>query len=72
MVALLAEANASSTPVIVFCCLATLVLGSWGWGKYREYQAEKRSEEIRNLYATVHSTAQATGKTTDRRTSSPA
>jgi hypothetical protein len=55
MVALLAEAGASSTPIIVFCCLAALVLGSWGWGKYREFQAEKRSEDLRNLYASVHS-----------------
>lgn len=66
----LAAAGESSTPVIVFCALAALVLGSWGWGKYREYQAEKRSEEQRNLYASVHTAA--SGKKTDRRTSSPA
>lgn len=57
-------------PIIVFCVLAALVLGSWGWSKYREIQTARRSEEIRNLYATVHTAA--TGKTTDRRTSSPA
>ena len=42
-------------PIIVFSVLATLVLGSWGWSKYREYQTAKRSEDLRNLYATVHS-----------------
>jgi hypothetical protein len=71
MVGYLTAATGSSTPVIVFCALAALVLGSWGWGKYREYRAAKRSEEIRNLYATVHAD-RVTGKTTDRRTSSPA
>jgi len=55
MVALLADENASSTPIIVFCCLAALVLGSWGWGKYREFQAQKKSEDLRHLYASVHS-----------------
>jgi len=55
MVGLLAVASESSTPVIVFCGLAALVLGSWGWSKYREFQAEKRSEDLRNLYASVHS-----------------
>ena len=54
MVALLAETQ-SSTPVYVFIGLAALVLGSWGWGKYREFQAEKRSRDLRNLYASVHS-----------------
>jgi predicted negative regulator of RcsB-dependent stress response len=55
MVGLLAFANESSAPVIVFCVLAALVLGSWGWTKYREIQAEKRSADLRNLYASVHS-----------------
>jgi hypothetical protein len=54
MVGLLAETS-SSTPVVVFFCLAALVLGSWGWGKFREFQAAKRSEDLRNLYASVHS-----------------
>ena len=55
MVGLLAAATESSMPIVVFCGLAALVLGSWAWGEFREYQANKRSEEIRNLYATVHS-----------------
>jgi len=55
MVGLLAFANESSMPFIVFCCLAALVLGSWGWSKFRDFQAEKRSEDLRNLYASVHS-----------------
>lgn len=71
MAGLLTAATESSMPVLVFGALAALVLGSWAWGKYREYQAGKRSEEIRNLYATIHS-ERVTGKTTDRRTSSPA
>jgi hypothetical protein len=54
MVGLLAFANESSAPVIVFCSLAALVLGSWGWTKYREVRAEKQSQELRNLYASVH------------------
>jgi hypothetical protein len=54
MVGLLAETS-SSAPVVVFFCLAALVLGSWAWSKYRELQAVKRSEDLRNLYASVHS-----------------
>ena len=53
MVGLLAETS-SSTPVVVFFALAALVLGSWAWSKYREVQARKRSEDLRNLYASVH------------------
>jgi len=45
----------SSAPMIAFCCLAVLVLGSWAWSKYREFRAQKQSEELRNLYASVHS-----------------
>ena len=44
-----------STPVIVFFTLAALVLGPWAWTRIREMQAEKRSEELRNLYASLHS-----------------
>ena len=54
MVGLLAETS-SSAPVVVFFALAALVLGSWGWTKYRDFRAEKRSEDLRNLYASVHS-----------------
>jgi len=54
MVGLLASANESSAPVIVFCTLAALVLGSWGWSKVRDFRSEKQSEELRNLYASVH------------------
>jgi hypothetical protein len=59
MVSLLAAAtessSSSSTPVIVFCILAVLALGSWGWTKYRDHQSEKKSQDLRNLYASVHS-----------------
>lgn len=50
MVSLLA---ATSTPLIVFLSLGGLFLSVWGWGKYKESQAEKRSEDLRNLYASV-------------------
>lgn len=49
-----------STPVVVFLVLAVLTLIAWGSGKYRQAQAEKRSQELRNLYASVH--AQQTRK----------
>lgn len=43
-----------STPLVVFLCLGALALIAWASGKYRERQAEKRSEELRSLYASVH------------------
>ena len=52
MVALLAT---GSTSLIAFGCLAAVSAAVWGSQKYKERQAEKRSEEIRQLYASVHS-----------------
>ncbi|HVE39528.1 MAG TPA: hypothetical protein VNM14_06540 [Planctomycetota bacterium] len=52
MVALLA---AGSTSLIAFGCMAAVGAAVWGSQKYKERQAEKRSEEIRQLYASVHS-----------------
>lgn len=52
MIALLAAGM--STPLVVFLCLAGLFLGAWGNGKYKDSQAEKRSEDLRNLYASVN------------------
>ena len=52
MVALLAS---GSTSLIAFGCLAAVSAAVWGSQKYKERQAEKRSEEIRQLYASVHS-----------------
>lgn len=51
MISLLAAG--SSTPLVVFLSLAGLFLGAWGLNKYKESQAEKRSEELRSLYASV-------------------
>jgi hypothetical protein len=52
MVALLA---AGSLSLIAFGCLASVAAAVWGSQKYKEHQAEKRSEELRQLYASVHS-----------------
>jgi hypothetical protein len=52
MVALLAAGSAS---LITFGCLAAVAAAVWGSQKYKEQQAEKRSEEFRQLYASVHS-----------------
>jgi hypothetical protein len=52
MVALLASGSAS---LIAFSCLAAVSAAVWGSQKYKERQAEKRSEELRQLYASVHS-----------------
>jgi hypothetical protein len=52
MVALLA---AGSTSLIAISCMAAVTAAVWGSQKYRERQAEKRSEELRQLYASVHS-----------------
>jgi hypothetical protein len=46
---------AASTSLIAFGCMAAVTAAIWGTQKYREAQAEKRSEELRNLYASVHS-----------------
>ena len=46
---------AGSTPFIVFGSMAAVYLAVWGSQKYRESQAEKRSEELRQLYSDVHS-----------------
>lgn len=51
MIALLA---ASAAPVVVFVSLSALFLVAWGLGKYKDRQAERRSEELRNLYSSVH------------------
>ena len=52
MVALLAS---GSTSLIAFGCMAAVGAAVWGSQKYKERQAEKRSEEFRQLYASVHS-----------------
>ncbi len=44
-----------STGLIAFGCMATVALGVWWNQKRNEAKAEKRSEELRNLYASVHS-----------------
>jgi hypothetical protein len=49
------DGSSSSTPWVVFVCLGAVALLVWGIQKYRESQAEKRSEELRQLYASVHS-----------------
>jgi hypothetical protein len=46
---------ATSTSLIAFGVMAGVVLVIWGTQKYKESQAEKRSEELRQLYASVHS-----------------
>ena len=43
------------TAMIILCTLGVLGLGALAFGKYKELQTEKRSEELRNLYASVHS-----------------
>lgn len=43
------------TPVVVFVCLAALFLGAWALNKHKDRQAERRSEDLRNLFASVHS-----------------
>jgi len=45
----------SMTAMIILCTLGVLGLGALAFGKYKELQTEKRSEELRNLYASVHS-----------------
>ena len=45
----------ASTSIIALGCMATVVGAIWGTQKYREAQAEKKSQELRNLYASVHS-----------------
>jgi len=52
MVALLAVSTGS---LVAFGCLAAVSAAVWGSQKYKESQAEKRSAEIRQLYASVHS-----------------
>ena len=54
MSALLAASEGSSTPWIVFLCLGAVALAVWGAQKYRDSQARKRSEELRQLYASTH------------------
>jgi len=51
---LAASEGSSSTPWIVFLCLGAVALLVWGAQKYRDSQAEKRSQELRNLYASTH------------------
>ena len=48
-------ASSGLTSLIAFGVLAIIALLVWGAQKYRERQAEQRSEEIRRLYASVHS-----------------
>ena len=43
------------TAMIVLGTLGVLGLAILAVGKYNELQAEKQSEELRNLYASVHS-----------------
>ena len=43
------------TAMIVLGTLGVLGLAALALGKYKELQAEKRSEELRNLYVSVHS-----------------
>jgi hypothetical protein len=50
---LLAASGVSS--LIAFLVLAVIALLVWGAQKYRERQAEQRSEDFRKLYASVHS-----------------
>jgi hypothetical protein len=52
MIALLA---ATATPVVVFISLAGLFLGAWGLNKYKDVQAKRRSQDLRDLYASVQS-----------------
>jgi hypothetical protein len=40
--------------MVLLGCLAALALGAWAFTKYKDTQAERRSEELRNLYASVH------------------
>ena len=51
MQALLAS---STSGFVAFGCLAAVALAVWGAQKYRESQAEKRSQELRQLYASTH------------------
>jgi len=43
------------TALLILGTLGVLGLGALALGKYKELQSEKRSEELRNLYASVHS-----------------
>jgi hypothetical protein len=52
MVALLAD---GFTSIIAFAVMGVVALLVWGAQKYKESQAEKRSAELRQLYASVHS-----------------
>jgi len=45
----------SSTSVIALVSMAVVALLVWAYRKYQESQAEKRSAELRQLYASVHS-----------------
>jgi hypothetical protein len=43
------------TAMLILGTLGVLGLGVLAFGKYKDLQTEKRSEELRNLYSTVHS-----------------
>jgi len=45
----------AATPWIVFASMAGVSLFIWGSQKYREQQSEKRSQELRQLFASVNS-----------------
>ena len=47
-------ASGSYLPWIFFAGLGGIALLVWGSQKYKEHQAEKRSGELRQLYADVH------------------
>jgi hypothetical protein len=42
------------TAMLVLGALGVLGLAALALGKYQELQSEKKSEELRNLYADVH------------------
>ena len=44
----------AATPWIVFASMAGVTLFIWGSQKYREQQSEKRSEELRQIFASVN------------------
>ena len=42
------------TAILILGTLGVLGLGALAFGKYKELQTERKSEELRNLYASVH------------------
>jgi flagellar biogenesis protein FliO len=47
-------ASSSTTGMVVMACLGLVFLIVWGFGKYKESQAAKKSQELRNIFSSVN------------------